>query len=267
MRVLITILLIVAGISGGRAQTAAFPYPDIPATLTSNKARFVYCLENFWTRYQFADTTQHNRKVAEQGIVEYINLMQYADSVTGACAASILADSIAQHGGECALLFEGLIDHYLGGAEAPLRNDLTYAHLLRALPPSPQRTFLLREVTKNQVGTVAADLEFMNEDNKRQRLHDIRSQLTLVVFYDTRCEDCMEHLPAIRESQDLRSNAFRMATVYIDTEANPQAMQAYYLPSLPSLYLLDPDKRVLVKGGSLQQVIDMLHLILNERAN
>ena len=87
--------------------------------------------------------------------------------------------------------------------------------------------------------------------------------MILLVFYDPDCDHCAEMLPKIKANQDLQNNAFRLKTVYIDTSQNPEAMDAFYLPSLPALYLLDLHKKVLVKDGSLEKVVECLHLILN----
>lgn len=244
------------------AQESAFPYPNLPDTLRDPRVRLAYMMDNYWQDYAFEDTTQTNIIIGEQGFVDYINLFQYADSAMCDHAAAILADRFSQSEIRTKH-FEAWMDHYLGNHDSPLRNDLTYAHLLRALPQTPQRTFLLEQVSKNQPGKVAADFEFTDYQGLTQRMHDIKSQLTLLVFYDPDCEHCTELLPRIRASQDLQNNAFRLKTVYIDTNKNPQVRNAFYLPSLPALYLLDIHKKVLVKDGSLENVVECLHMILN----
>ena len=244
------------------AQSTAFPYPNLPDTLQDSRERLVFLMDNYWQDYAFEDTTQTNILIGEQGFVDYINLFQYADSAMCAHSAAIFADSIS-HSKARTKRFEAWMDHYLGNHDSPLRNDVTYAHLIRAFPQTPQRTFLLRQITKNQPGEVATDFDFTDNQGVIQHIHDIRSQLILLVFYDPDCDHCAEMLPKIKANQDLQNNAFRLKTVYIDTSQNPEAMDAFYLPSLPALYLLDLHKKVLVKDGSLEKVVECLHLILN----
>jgi len=244
------------------AQSTTFPYPNLPDTLQDPRERLVFMMDNYWQNYVFEDTTQTNIIIGEQGFVDYINLFQYADSAMCAHSAAIFADSIS-HSETRTKRFEAWMEHYLGNHDSPMRNDVTYAHLIRALPQTAQRTFLLEQISKNQPGTVVADLEFTDSQGVKQRIHDIRSQLTLLVFYDPDCEHCKDMLPVIKNNQDLQSNAFRLKTVYIDTYQNPKAMEAFHLPSLPALYLLDIHKKVLVKDGSLEKVVECLHLILN----
>lgn len=243
--------------AAGRAQEATeFPYPTLPDSLTSPHDRLAWMLENFWSNYSFSDTTQTNRQTGEQGFVDFINLMQHADSAV--CTRS--ARSFAQHiTGKPSPFFEELTEHYLGSPRSPMRNDVVYAHLLRALPPTTSRTFLLQEVSRNQVGMMAADIPLDPQETGAKRLHEVQSELTLLVFHDPACEHCQEVLPMIKQSAVLKANSQRLRVVFVNTEKNTDAQKAYYLPELPALYLLDRQKRVLVKNGSLEETENYLN--------
>ena len=278
-----TLLLLLGGLTGAWPQVQ-FPYPAIPDVLQDEQARLGYVLEHFWTHYRFDDLSQPNRDIAEQGFADFINLMQYADSTTCSRAAQALADSITvseqrlHH-------FDGLTDHYLGNPNSPLRNDVTYAHLLRALTrrlPEGDATrsrlvFRLQLVQRNQPGTPATDFEYIDREGRRHRLYDIESALTLIVFSDPECEHCHELMPRIIGSQTLQNDQ-RLTVLNIYPDDNRQAWEAdakalpsnflegrspegeimrrqlYALPAMPSLYLLDSQKRVLIKDGTLEQV-------------
>lgn len=278
-----TLLLLLGGLTGAWSQVQ-FPYPAIPDVLQDEQARLGFVLEHFWTQYRFDDLSQTNRDIAEQGFADFINLMQYADSTTCSRAAQVLADSMTvseqrlRH-------FDGLIDHYLGNPNSPLRNDVTYAHLLRALTrrlPDGDATrgrlvFRLQLVERNQPGTLATDFEYVDREGHRHRLYDIESALTLIVFSDPECEHCHELMPRIIGSQTLLNDK-RLTVLNIYPDDNRQAWEAdakalpanwregrspegeimhkqlYALPAMPSLYLLDSQKRVLIKDGTLEQV-------------
>lgn len=256
-------LAALAAIGTARAQQPAdmaevsFPFPDIPAVLQEPQTRLAYLLEHFWSRYAFADSTQTNRIVGEQGFADYVNLMQHADSATCALSAAVFVDSIAKEAGR-RRFFEELTVHYLGNPQSPLRNDIVYAHLLRALPPTPQRTFLLHQIEMNQVGTVANDLPVTHDDGTTGRLSDIASPLTLLIFFDPACEHCQELMPQLTARSRQLSLSFPLQVVWVNVELTPEANRSYYLPALPSLYLLDHKKTVLVKDGSIDAVEQML---------
>lgn len=234
-----------------------FPFPEVPSVILEPQERLAYLLEHYWSCYHFADSTQSNRIVGEQGFADYVNLMQYADSAVCARSATMFVDSISAEAGR-QHFFEELIAHYLGNPQSPLRNDIVYAHLLRALPPTPQRTFLLRQVEQNQVGTVANDLTITDGNGTSQRLYDIASPLTLLVFFDPECEHCQELMPQLTARTQRLSQTFPLQVLWVNVELTPEAHRSYYLPALPSLYLLDHKKTVLVKDGSIDAVEQML---------
>lgn len=261
-----------------------FPFPQIPELLQTPEARLGYLMEHYWSRYDFSDNTERGQAVAEQGFADYVNLMQYADSATCALSARVLADSISRSQSRLEQ-FDGLVDHYLGNPNSPLRNDVTYAHLLRAFSALPQldearrsrMAFRLRMVERNQPGTLAADFTFIDREGREHRLYDVDSELTLIVFSDPECDHCHEQMPRIMGSRVLTQDArLRVLNIYPDHNAeawlkdvkplpqnwlegrSPEGLiireQTYYLPALPSLYLLDRQKRVVVKDGTIEQV-------------
>ena len=257
-RLSLALIGVLLSIGIGQAQTAAFPYPTVPVSIQDSKAQIAYILEHFWSLYQFNDTTAANRHAGEEGFVNFIDVMQYGDSLMCACGAAVFADSICANPQRLAR-FEGFMQKHLGDPASPLKNDVTYAHLLRALPQTPQRSLLLAQVSKNQPYTIAADFDMADG----QRLHEVKSQLTLVVFYDPDSMQSQDLLRRMAESPELKANAFRLKTLFITKKDAPKAWDNYYLPTLPSLYLLGHDKKVFVKDGSLEKVIETLQWILN----
>lgn len=272
------------------AQDVQFPFPEVPSLMTDTQARLRFVLENFWSRYDFTDASTYNEQVGEQGFSEFINLMQYADAATQKTAVAGLMKRI---GKDARLMkrFDSLSDHYLGNPNSPLRNDVTYEQMLRGLLASPvldeaQRSrmdFRLKMVTRNQPGTQAADFEYLDRMGQRHRLYDLQSELTLVVFSDPECEHCHEQMPKIMDSKVISGDR-RLKVVSIYPDDNVKAWmqmrptlprnwsegrspagkimhdQTYFLPALPSMYLLDKDKRVIVKDGSLEQVEKRLEI-------
>ena len=198
--------------------------------------------------------------MGERGFVDFVNLMTYADSVTCAKAAGAFADSISSSEQRLGH-FEALTRHYLENPQSPLRNDTVYSHLLRALPTTPQRQFLIHQLSQNQPGMMSADCSFVDAEGNRVRLYDIQSQYVLLVFFDPQCEHCQEQMPQIKREPLLQKTS-GLKVVYIDTNLNPDVMKDFYLPVLPALYLLDAHKRVVIKDGTLQQIVSQLSVLL-----
>lgn len=231
------------------AQEAAFPYPEIPDEVEEPEARMTYLLEHFWQDYAFADSTAMNREVGEQGMVDFLNFMQHADSVSAMRGASVFADSLETHP-SAVPFFEGLMARYLGDSESPLYSDVVYVQLLRALPETPQRVWLLEQLAKNRVGDRAADILVRTLDGKEMRLWKVKSEQTLLIFFDPDCRRC-QRLDAQLEQEPLIVQNPRLKVVRKDVN---DLKDEYYVPHTPALYLLDSEKRVVLKGGNEEAI-------------
>ena len=235
------------------AQQGDFPYPDIPDEVEEPEARMAYMLEHFWQDYSFADSTAMNREVGEQGMVDFLNLMQHADSVATTRGAVVFAHSLVPHPSSTSF-FDGLMEHYLGDPESPLHSDVVYAQLLRALPETPQRVWLLEQLAKNRVGSRAADILVTASEGKRVRLYSVKAEQTLLIFYDPDCRRC-QRLDAQLEQEPLIVQNPRLKVVRKDVnDLNGE----YYVPHTPALYLLDEKKRVVLKETNLQTLLQRL---------
>ena len=232
------------------AQEAAFPYPEIPDEVEEPEERMVYMLEHFWQDYSFADSTAMNREVGEQGMADFLNLMLNADSVAVDHGARVWADSLAAH--PAALpFFEELMERYLGDYDSPLYSDEVYVQLLRALPETPQRTWLLVQLAKNRVGDRAADILVTTADGKQVRLERIKSEQTLLIFYDPDCRRCQRLDAQLEQEPSIVQNP-RLNVVRKDMN---DLKGEYYVPHTPALYLLDKEKRVVLKNTNLEALL------------
>lgn len=282
-RILVAVFCVL-GPMGISAQDVSFPFPEVPALMTDTQARLKYVLENFWSRYDFNDASSLNEQVGEQGFSEFINLMSYADAPTQKLAVSELMKRI---GKDMGLLkrFDGLTDHYLGNPNSPLRNDVAYEHMLKGLLTSTlwdeatrsRLSYRLKMVQRNQPGTKAADFEYVDRVGRRHRMYDLQSELTLLVFSDPECEHCHELMPKIMGSKVIAGDRrLKVLSIYPDENVkawmqlrptlphnwsegrspNGKLMHdlTYYLAAMPSMYLLDKDKRVILKDATLEQV-------------
>ena len=282
-RILLAIVCVLASVALS-AQDVQFPFPEVPAMMTDTQARLKFVLENFWSRYDFADMSSYNEQVGEQGFSEFINLLPYADAQEQKRAVDALMTRI---GSDERLMkrFDSLTDHYLGNPNSPLRNDVTYELMLRSLLTSKKidearrsrMEFKLNMVARNQPGSKASDFEYLDRVGRRHRFYELQSELTLLVFSDPECEHCHELMPKIIGSKVLAGDRrLKVLSVYPDENVKAwmqlrptlprnwsegrspggQLMreQTFYLPAMPVLYLLDKDKHVILKDATLEQV-------------
>lgn len=300
------------------AQTREFPYPSIPDTLREATERGRYLLLHYWDNVDFNDTLQvKDADITEQGFVNFIDLIPRVTELavrTGAVEKSIRSDfppfvkeavgNFVKRAFEDATakeIFEKIVEHYLDDPNSPMRNDGVYALVLEEELRQVQRasdshasdsiaakrerlTYKLRNVSKNQEGSVATDFTFVDRQGREHRLSDYKSQPVVLYFYDPDCENCHRITAELKKSEALKT--MTVLAIYPDEDTDnwrrkpqpfPQnwldgyspegeitAKTLYYIQATPSIYLLDVDNRIVLKDtepdrllGTIQQRIQL----------
>lgn len=239
------------------AQEVEFPYPAVPDSLTQPDRRMAFLLDHYWENYSFADSTQFNRKVGEQGFVDFLELLQYADSASADAAVEEFVKLSVTDSGQ-GVYIEGLIDHYLGLRESPLRDDRMYAvflnHMAKAFtesnPAYSNRLWFLRNnVMKNQVGSVVSDFNYCDEAGKGHRLYETKAELIIIDFHDPDCKECRMVEERMKDEPLLHNPAIVLLKIHPE-EATPQ----FYIPTTPTFYILDSNYRVIKKDITYEQM-------------
>lgn len=135
----------------------------------------------------------------------------------------------------------------------------------------------VRREKMNAVGTIAADLQLQTADNTTISLHSVKSPLTLLYFFDPLCHTCAEITPKVVQlEQQYRNHGLKVYAVccehnreawleyttshcpnfinVFDQNNTSQHDQRYHLFAYPQIYLLDQDKRVLLKDAPFEAV-------------
>lgn len=178
--------------------------------------------------------------------------------------------------------FLTLAEKYLYDPNSPYRNDeqyllfLQYAatHQLADYTTSARYQKHYAMVQKNRVGMPAADFSFTTQAGEKGGLYDLQSPYILLFFHDPNCEECQamkQHLESKRTA--FAQKGVQVLAVYIDEEVEawrkaqyPSAWLSVYAPeidqqdlydikALPTLYILDAQKRVLLKDAQSNEVL------------
>lgn len=278
-------------------SVSPFPFPEIPAMLTQPEERKAYLLEHYWDRFSFADTALvNNREVTEQGFVNQISLLAdgatpekvIRESLKNWCSRFMPEAQARQ-------VMMQLADDYLYNPNSPFYNEGLYGvyleTMLEVLPEEDARRssfdFKLRLLRRNKVGDKATDFSYYLPDGQKKSLvaTSVRGNRLLLVFYDPECESCHEVLREMTADASLAGavKAGRVTVLAVYTEGNQDAWRKgladmpegwiigtdrqkvkeealYDLKAMPSLYLLDGQKRVLLKDAPLGQIREVLGL-------
>ena len=139
----------------------------------------------------------------------------------------------------------------------------------------------------NRKGTVAEDIVFTLLDGRRATLHGIKAGHTLLMFSNPGCDACDELTDRLASSEMVsrlvKSGDLAVVNLYIDLEVEKWAALAakypktwlngydqdytirkdltYSVRAIPSLYLLDKDKTVILKDAPVEKVLIYLENI------
>lgn len=269
-----------AGVSA--SQPDELPLPEIPVALRDPRQRAAYLVARFWDGLDFRDTRRtRDEAFMEQQFVNWIALFPHADTTALFPAVAGLLDR-AEPASELWFSLTGLAEKYLYDPNSPMLDESAYTLFLRAVLAAPglddayriRPRAQLAEIALNRPGTVAPDFEWLRPDGSTGSLHEVRADRLLLFFYDAECAQCaaeidwLEHDPLVAA----QCAAGRLAIAAICVDGTPEAWRRklptlsdrwiigyaagdrypegrYVLRAVPSFYLLDADKRVLLKDA------------------
>lgn len=191
--------------------------------------------------------------------------------------------------------FTALAGKYLYDPNSPFRNEDHYNSFARRLSscdlvePSLRGKYSYEaEMTSlNSMGTVAADFRFSDKNGRTHSLHGIEAPLTLLFFSNPGCDACMNIIQVLKGDQRISSmissGVLAVLNIYIDEDLqgwrdympiypeewyngfDPDLVirtdNLYNVRAIPSLYLLDKDKRVIMKDAPENKLFNYLNNI------
>lgn len=261
-----------------------FRLPDVPDTLKDPEARASWLSLHYWDHFDFADTALISRpEITEQAFVDFVSILPYTPEAAAAVDTLFRRASAEK---EMLYHFISLGDKYLYEPNSPMHNEELHILVLRALVDNPRLEemdkvrprHLLEMALKNRPGDVAADFAVICRDGKHLKLSQIKSPCLLVYFNDPDCEDCRRMKERLASSpvvnKLLESGRLKLLSVcvegrtvvwektsfparWIDGYDEGQRLtreQMYDLKAMPTLYLLDAEKKVILKDAPVEQV-------------
>lgn len=270
-------------------QKRAFRLPEVPAMLQTPELRAKYVALHYWDHFDFRDTAYIRLPdITEQAAVDYMDLLQHIPQEEALQALTVLVEKASVEKRMMGYLWS-VLSRYWHEPNSPMKNEDMFILLCKGVEQNEKVEGYLREkaayqrqqAEKNRPGTPAADFVYTLASGKQGSLYGLKAPYTLMLFYDPDCETCSEIKAAMKRSQRLQElvaqGQVKVLTVYPDEEVElwrkrlPEMAkewinaydkeqkltleQRYDLTSIPSFYLLDKDKKVLLKDADWGQVL------------
>jgi hypothetical protein len=266
------------------AQDDTFSMVTIPSSLRTPSERAAYLVSHYWDNFNFADTNFAQREaIIEQAFVDYLYILPHTTpEIVSSSIRSMMKQSEQQP--QVFSRFADWYEKYLYEPNSPMRNDEYYIPFLEALIDSPlpgdktRYGLILSLALRNRPGHPATDFAFTTSKGNISRLYDLPSALTLIFFYNPDCHTCREVSAQLQSSPAIRSfmesDRLTILALYADADVAlwkrylPQmpatwivahdhqqvinADELYDLKAIPCLYLLDENKKVLLKDATFE---------------
>lgn len=259
--------------------------PQVPSNLTSKEEQLNYLFNHYWDNFNFSDTAKIiDSEYAEQAFVNYL-------AIFPAVSPSQLKEGITdfldrakqeQKGFD---FFKKKLDSYLYDPNSPMRSDLFYEPVLEYYTSSDKLSadektryrILLDLARKNKVGSTATDFIYQTKEKAINNLHDLENPLILLMFYEPGCSNCEQVIGVLKEQESINqmiaNKHMQILAIYpegnleiwndyaanipsnwingVDERQEVLNKGLYDLKASPTIYLLDKDKKVILKDTDL----------------
>jgi len=191
--------------------------------------------------------------------------------------------------------FEKMVPKYLYDPNSPVRNEDLYLPYVSRLAVSeysdpdlkPSYSFETQMCSLNMIGSPAADFTFTDLSGKRHTLYSVKAGTTLLFFTNPGCPACKEIMESLTSDEEISalvaSGRLAVVNIYIDDELDKWREYAsvypknwyngydqsyiirsdvtYNVRAIPSLYVLDSEKKVIMKDAPVEVVLPYLETL------
>lgn len=269
-------------------STKIFALPVIPALLNTPESRADYLVRHYWENVDFADTTYlDHREVMEQAWVDYIDIMKLVPEETAISAIKQMYKDAGKKK-KVFFYFTDLAEKYLYDPNSPMRNEELYIPVLDAMLEStvlddtekilPKGRRELAE--QNRLGRQAEDFTYTLVSGKSGTLYGVKADYTLLFINNPGCHACEEGIKELKQApainKEFEAGNLKILSVYPDEDKEEwerhlsdfpkewingydkklmiKEKNLYDLKAIPTLYLLDKNKKVLLKDAAVGQI-------------
>lgn len=285
---MVVALLLSCGRGGKRggaersAQRKEFRLPDVPPSLQGEAAR-EYLRTHIWQDFDFDDTLQLASLDKDLMMRAF---MLYADAVGKEDAPQDLVRLMRRASSSKPMFdyFLSLAEHLLHNPNSPMRDDEKYIPILEVALQSQWLDEYekmpyehdLHMAKQNRVGQKANDFGYTMADGNSGRMYELKSDYTIIFISNPDCPMCRTVKEQIACSSLLSAlisdGRLKVLVIYPDEDLTlwrehlgdyPKEWinaydkgcvlsreELYDLKAIPALYLLDKEKRVLVKDST-----------------
>lgn len=264
-------------------ETESVELPEIPSDLRLPEERADYLIRHYWDKMDFTDTVKAlNVAFMEQSFVNFLSALPYASSeetIKDGFSILLRKASVEPKVYEFVTV---TAEDYLYNPNSPMLSEDQYILYLTALSEQPisesqlaRVEDRLETVSKNRTGSKATDFSYLMPNGAKSTLYNtLPSEGTdlMLIFFDPECENCEEILGRLQNDDQIttaiKDGKMKVLAIYAGDRIDAWRRKAlslpetwtvginqyeiddndlYYLPGMPTIYILNWDGRVKAK--------------------
>lgn len=269
-----------------------FTLPAIPQIMVAPEQRAEFLVKHYWDNVNFADTNYiHHPEITEQAWVDYCDILNHVPLKTAQEAIRKTIDR-TNVDKKVFVYITDLADKYLYDPNSPMRNEEFYIPVLEAMAASPVLEEIekvrpkarLELAQKNRIGTKAINFTYTLASGAQGSLYQLNADYLLLFINNPGCHACTETIEGLKQapiiSQLIKEKKLIVLSIYPDEELDDwrkhlnefpkewingydkkftiKEKQLYDLKAIPTLYLLNKEKTVLLKDATAQAIEEYL---------
>jgi len=263
------------------AKSYHFCYVQPPINISAEH-HADYIRDHFWDNFDFADTLYTTKADTVEMLRAYATFVsQFVGPTNQEPIRKLMGRASASK--KMFDYFAMLSEKILHDPNSPLRSDELYIAVLEAQIASPHLDkyekiapeYDLRIVSQNRIGHEANDFDYTTKSGATKSLYALKNDFVIVYINNPGCAMCRDITEALKQSEIIsnlqRKGVLKILAIYPDENLDEwhkhyadipatwingydrgcriERENLYNVSAIPALYLLDKEKRVLVKDS------------------
>lgn len=266
-------------------EQSVFPMPEIPGMITSEEEARNYLVAHFWDAFNFKDAQLlKNKQVLAKGLANFVSLsanIPVEQKEVVRRGITTLCKGITGNPSQTDSL-KYYVEEFLYNPNSPYYNEELYGFYLKSMmenfpandPLVETYRFRLLLMGRNCPGRKAENFDYYLPDGTRQSLYSthVKGDYLILVFYDPECHSCHDIMTGMFADRSLASAVAsgEVTVLAVYTEGDTEVWKRYLrgmpsdwiigedrrmvkekavydLKAMPTIYLLDKNRKVLLK--------------------
>ena len=277
------------------AGSQSFKMVEIPSVITDNDLRVKFLLNHYWDNLDLKDTiATANPANIQEPFRAYLNILASSDFKSATESIVNLAKKVKVSHIKIVTCFLEIFEKSLYDPNSLYKSEEIYLAVVNEMQEGTNFPFEIKEklsfqsknLNKNRINTKAANINYITSEGKLSSLYDVKSAYILLFFYQPDCQSCNLTVQQMKSSPILLNSLDKIKVVAVYTGNNEELWRSYNksmskewiagfdfkqevvnnliydIRSSPSIYLLDTNKKILLKDVTFDIAAEYLNSVI-----